>query len=178
MNIQYKVITVLLVLSAGLTAQDSREELDQRLSELAPFVGKTWKGVFSGSAAEQPVVDISRWERALNGKAIRILHSLNNGQYGGETIIMWDREKEQLVYFYFTTAGFYTEGTMQLEDSTFTSHEYVTGNKDGITEVKAVGEIKPDGSLYTRSSYLKEGNWTEGHEATYTEAPDAKVVFK
>jgi len=37
------------------------------------------------------VVDVARWERALNGKAVRILHHQSR-VYGGESIVMWDPE--------------------------------------------------------------------------------------
>ena len=79
--------------------------------------------------------------------------------YGGETIIMWDPQKKSMVFFYFTTAGFFTQGTMKFENGKFISHEYVTGNKQGITEVKAIGEKLPDGRMSSKSQYLKEGKW-------------------
>ena len=63
--------------------------------------------------------DVSRWERALNGRAVRILHADNDGVYGGESIIMWDKEKESLVFYSFTTAGFCTHGTMKYENGKF-----------------------------------------------------------
>ena len=69
---------------------------------------KTFKGEFSNSTPEKPIYDIIYYERVLNGNAIRAVHSVNNGEYGGESIVMWDAEKENLVSWYFTTAGFYT----------------------------------------------------------------------
>jgi hypothetical protein len=91
---------------------------------------------------------------------------------------MWDAEKESLVFFYFTTAGFYTEGTFTVESGQFTSHEFVTGNENGITEVKATGEVLPDGRLHSKAKYYKNGEWVDGHEFYYTEAPGEKVIFK
>jgi len=91
---------------------------------------------------------------------------------------MWDAEKESLVFFYFTTAGFYTQGTFSIEDGQFTSHEYVTGNESGITEVKATGKILPDGRLHSKAEYYKKGEWVDGHEFYYSEAPGEEVIFK
>ena len=163
--------------NAGSPTSDSKETtLNEHLKPLQPFVGKTWKG--KAPDAENPVYDVSRWERALNGQAIRILHSLNNGEYGGETIIYWDSEKESVIFYYFTTAGFYTHGTFEFEDDKFVSHEKVTGQASGISEVRATGELLPDGRLRTSSEYLKDGEWVEGHEFIYEEAPGAEVVFK
>ncbi len=156
----------------------AQETLINALEPFRPFLGKTFKGELSESTPEKPVIDISKWERALNGKAVRNLHSLNNGEYGGETIIYYDKDKKSLVYYYFTTAGFYTHGTMKFEGDTVISHEYVEGNDNDITEVKSVATIMKDGGLHNKSMYLKNGEWIEGHEATYDEAPDAKVIFK
>jgi len=38
------------------------------------------------------------------------------------------------------------------------SHEIVTGNENGITEVKSVGTILPVGKLHNKSQYLKNGD--------------------
>src|SRR6478672_8131434 len=86
--------------------------LDSHLEPLRPLLDKTWKGAFKNSKPENPTVDISRWERALNGSAVRILHSINDGVYGGESLIVWDAKQQQIAYYYFTTAGFMTTGTM------------------------------------------------------------------
>lgn len=159
-------------------SQDKQPSLSEHLKEFTPFLGKTWKGEFASSTPERPMHDVSRWERALNGQAVRILHSVNDGLYGGETLIVWDRKKESLVFVYFTTAGFYTQGTMKWQDGKMVSHETVTGNEQGITEVRATGEVLPDGRLHSKSEYFQSGKWVPGHEVFYKEDPDAKVVFK
>lgn len=53
--------------------------LDPHLAPLRPFLGKTWKGAFENSKPGKPTVGVQRWERALNGKAVRLLHSSNDG---------------------------------------------------------------------------------------------------
>ena len=161
-------------------AQDQEESLkiNEHLKPLLPFVNKTWKGEFANSTPEKPMFDIATWELILNGQAIRAIHSVNDGIYGGETIIMWDKEKEKLIFFYFTTAGFYTTGTFSIEGEKFVSHESVTGNQNGITEVRATGEMLPDGRMHSKSQYLQNGKWVDGHEIFYVEDPGAKVIFK
>lgn len=155
-----------------------QETLNENLKIFQPFLGKTWKGEFKNSTPDKPIIDVARWERALNGNAVRVLHSINNGEYGGESIIFWDKEKKSIVYYYFTTAGFFTNGTMTVENGKYLSHEYVKGNQGGITEVKGSGEITADGKMITTSQYLKDGKWVEGHAATYVEDATAQVVFK
>ncbi|MBL9139093.1 MAG: hypothetical protein JNK85_24710 [Verrucomicrobiales bacterium] len=171
------ILTVFLGSTANLKAAD-KEPLHEKLEPLRPFLGKTWRGEFKNSTPDKPQVDIARWERALNGQAIRILHSINNGVYGGESLVFWDASKKEVVYYYFTTAGFYTTGVMTVEGTKVTSREAVTGSADGVTEVKATTELKADGTMQTDSQYLKKGEWVPGHGALYREAPEAKVVFK
>lgn len=153
-------------------------QLIPELKFFEPFIGKTFRGEFANSTPEKPMFDVSHWERAMNGRAIRILHSVNDGEYGGETIVMWDSEKKQLRSWYFTTAGFHTEGSFAIEGNRLISTEKVTGNENGITEVRATSELKADGHLSVKSEYLAKGAWVPGHEITYQPAPDAKVVFK
>src|SRR4051812_37431787 len=88
----------------NLTALAASEQpsIDTHLEKLQPLLGKTWKGAFANSKPDKPTVDVMKWERILNGQAVRILHSINDGVYGGETIIRWDKEKQAVVYYYFT----------------------------------------------------------------------------
>ena len=180
----FSLITGILIgspaqgVSPDETKKADPEPLIEQLLPLKSFIGKTWRGEFKDSTPEKPMVDVSHWERALNGQAVRNLHSVNNGMYGGETIIMWDPQKKSMVFFYFTTAGFFTQGTMKFENGKIISHEYLTGNKQGITEVKASAEQLPDGRMHSKSQYLKEGKWLDGHEVIYEEDPNAKVIFK
>jgi hypothetical protein len=152
--------------------------LNEHLQPLAPFVSKTWRGEFSTSTPEKPMVDVTRMEPALNGNAVRILHSVNDGQYGGETLVVWDAEQARIVYFYVTTSGFYTRGTMTVGEGHYSAHEKVTGNSSGVTEVKSTTHLGPDGSMQVVSQYFKNGTWVEGHEISYHEDSDAKVVFR
>ena len=115
---------------------------------------------------------------ALNGNAIKITHSVNNGEYGGESMIMWDAKLGSLVFWYFTTAGFYTQTTVIIEDGKLVSHEKVTGNENGITEVKSIMQLLSNGQLHTKSEYLQNGKWVDGHEIYYKEAPGEQVIFK
>jgi hypothetical protein len=151
--------------------------LAPELAPLEPFVGKTYVGQFTDTASGQELTDVQSWEAILGGKAIRTVHSLNDGAYGGETIIWWDAKAGTLAYFYVTTAGFVTRGTMEASEGVFTAHEAVEGSADGITEVKSTSRVLADGSMLLASEYLKDGAWVPGHEISYTENSDAEVKF-
>lgn len=153
-------------------------EMNPKLVPLQPFVGKTWRGVFPNSTPEKPVVDVSRFEVTLNGQVVRNLHSINDGEYGGECLFFWDKERNSLAYHYFTTAGFYTTGTLSVEKGVLTSHEFVKGNAEGIAEVKGASRLLPDGRLHVKTRYLKNGTWVDGREVYYVEDKAAVVRFK
>ena len=177
-----KYIISIIFLNSFLFSQSDSQSAHKILSNnLKPFeayIGKTFKGEFANSTPEKPVYDISHWERALNGNAIRIMHSVNNGEFGGESIVMWDTQKETLVSWYFSTAGFYTNATVHFKDDKLISIEDVSGNENGITQVKAIIEFFPDGNMLNSSKYFMNGNWVDGHKIHYKEKPDAQVIFK
>lgn len=178
-HMQIRIIQLGLILCLiSTTIIAAQERVPEKFAALKPFLNKTWRGEFSNSTPEKPVIDVARWELALNGQAVRIVHSINDGEYGGESIIIWDKEKESLVYYYFTTGGFYTTGTIAFKNNQMISHEFVKGNQQGITEVKSITTMLPDGRMKGSSRYLKEGKWIKGHEAIYSEAPAAEVKFK
>ena len=169
-----------VLLALGLTAAAgplSAAEPNPRFEPLKPLL-KTWRGALPGAPGDKPKADVQRWELALNGQAVRVLHSINDGEYGGESLIVWDEEKKGLVFYYFTTAGFYTTGTVATEGGAFVTVETVKGSADGITEVKGVTRLLPDGRLQVKTQYLKNGVWTDGRDMHYVEAPGAEVRFK
>lgn len=171
-------LRLLACLLLFITHCRAQEKLDAHLEPLRPFLGKTWSGEFKESTPEKPRVDVARWERALNGKAVRVLHSINDGAYGGETIIRWDEDKNELVYHYFSTAGFMTTGTMTIAGGKITAVEKVSGG-GRHAEVRSVSELKADGTLATKAEYFdKDGKPVGGREVTYREAPQATVKFK
>jgi hypothetical protein len=172
-----KTTSVLLacaIAAAGATAA----EPDPKLAPLLPLVGKTWRGTLSPAGAAKPVVDVQRFDLVLGGRAVRSSHSINDGEYGGETLFTWDAEKRAIVYTYVTTGGFYTTGTLETETGGFKARETVHGTTGGVREVEATSRILPDGRLHVKSRYLKDGQWADGHEVHYSEDPKAVVRFK
>ena len=173
-----KKLLLIALLIMGCEKETPNMELSKHLKPLQQYIGKTFKGEFADSTPENPTYDVQHWERALNGNAIKITHSVNNGEYGGESMIMWDEKLKSLISWYFTTAGFYTQATLIIEDDKLISHEKVTGNKNGITDVKSTMQLLSNGHLHTKSEYLQNGEWVDGHDIYYKEAPDANAHFK
>jgi hypothetical protein len=180
----FQKITIIILAFAGFwnvglkASPDEKPSLNQHLEPFRPMLEKTFSGTFKDSKPDKPTVDVQHWERALNGKAVRLTHSINNGVYGGETLFVWDEKKQSVAYYYFTTADFMTTGTISFEGSKWIAHETVSGDPDGVTEVRSISELMPDGALHVKAEYFKKGEWAPGHEATYREDANAKVVFK
>ena len=78
----------------------------------------------------------------------------------------------------FTTAGFTTSGTMTFKDGKILTHEVITRNAGGVTEVRGTYEMRPDATFHVKTEHLKDGEWAAGREVTYREDPSASVVFK
>ncbi|MFO7610723.1 MAG: hypothetical protein R6X35_16305 [Candidatus Krumholzibacteriia bacterium] len=164
------------VLAAGQAAAEPAMAGDP-LEVFKPFCGKTWQGGFTGEDG-RTMTDVSRWELVLGGKAVRTVHSLNDGVYGGESLTYWDPARQTLAFVYVTTAGFRTEGTMAADAAGFTAHETVIGDPDGVTEVRSTWRLDTDGSFSLASEYRKGGQWVPGHSIRYVEAPEAEVRFR
>jgi hypothetical protein len=171
------ILIISLAITSSVPAAD-QPTLDPHLEFLQPWLDKTFKSESKEPNSGKQATDVVHWERALNGKAVRITHSLSDGAYGGEVIVRWDEEKQAVCYHYFTTDTFRTEGTMTFKDGKIASHELVKGKAENITEVRATMEMHPDGNYLQKSEYLKDGKWTPGREALYRPDPTARVVFR
>jgi len=182
------VIIALLLIGAALAQEPpappiplpaaAPDSLNAHLLPFKPWLNRTWKGTFVEVPGQPPATDVSRWERILNGQAIRMTHSLNQGAYGGETILFWDQGRKSLVYYYFTTAGFFTHGTMTMDGEKWVAHEFVENNANGITEVRSTSVFPPEGGMHTVSEFLQNGTWVHGHTIDYVESPDSRIIFR
>ena len=153
-------------------------QLEPHLEPLRPWLEKTWKGQQKNSKSGKVATDVVHWERALNGNAVRIVHSIDDGAYGGEAIVMWDQKAQSIVYHYFTTDTFNTAGTMMFKDGKILTHDVVEGDAGGITETRATIEMDGDGTYHQRTEFLKNGAWELATKTNYRQEPSAVVVFK
>lgn len=138
--------------------------------------GKTWRAEGRNEQGET-TVDVSRWEYILGGKALQITHSVNDGAYGGRTILFFDEGAKEYVFHYFTTAGFHTRGTATFEGNVMTSVEKVSGH-DEIIEVRAVSTLAPDKLIVSSEYVKKDGSTSPGHHFTYMPTEDGEVIFR
>ena len=169
----YILLPILLV--SGQTK--SKTFLSDHLTGLKPFIGNTYKGNFINSTIENPMIDVLSFERALNGNAVKVIHSVNNGEFGGETMVMWNPEEGGLQSWYFTSAGSLTIQNVQIKKDTFISIENVERNKNGITKVKTIIEVLHRNQIKKRTKYLMNNLWKDGSETIYNKVNDHKPAF-
>lgn len=143
----------------------------------APFermIGRSWRGTGTAGAG---VEDIQRWDWAIGGHAVRVVHSVDDGAYAGETLIFRDRDSGDYIFHYFTTGGFHTAGTMTpVGPGTFEIEETVHG-ANGIEKLRSTGVLGPDGIYRVRSSTERDGRWVEVGGFDYREDPSATPVM-
>ena len=166
-----------ILLPILLVSGQKKPFLSEHLIEMKPFIGNTYKGNFINSTKENPMTDIISFERALNGNAVKVIHSVNKGEFGGETIVMWNPEKGGLQSWYFTSAGSLTIQNVQIKKDTFISIENVERNQNGITKVKTIIEVLNGTQITKRTKYLINNLWKDGSETTYNKVHDHKPVF-
>lgn len=181
MKVISSLILIFIFLLSPLAAAKNSEEkaLAKELAMFQPYLG-TWYSVFKEENGKPVVSDVSKWQRVLNGKALKTIHSVNNGAYGGESIIFWDKKKNKLVFYYFTTADFMTQGEIEiLSPNSFVAYEDVDGNSEmskGISKVRSTSTLSKD-KLVVSTSYLKNGEWTKPEQREYRRSTK-KVIFQ
>jgi hypothetical protein len=171
---------VMLMVSSIVGAEAETRSLHAELEPFRPLLGKTWSGAFPERPDGTSMVDVVRYERVLNGMAVRAVHSINDGVYGGETLFRWDAIGEQLVFHYFTTQGFVTKGVIRRnDDGSFTSIEDVENpaQADGVTRVEAEFRIEAE-RLVVASTYFRGDTSEPGHAAVYRPTSERDVVFQ
>ena len=143
----------------------------------APFehlVGKSWRGVGTGPEA---VEDVQRWDWAVGGHAVRVVHSVGGGAYAGETLIFRDKASEGYIFHYFTSGGFHTTGVMRpTGPGAFEAEETVHG-LDGFTPIRSTLVMGADGVHRARSFQQENGIWVEKGGFDYREDPTAVPVM-
>ena len=173
----YKIVLIIPVVIFSNNILE-KNKLSKHLKGLEPFIGKTFKGKFINSTPDIPNFDTNHWERVLNGNAVRITHSVNDGEFGGERIIIWDPDQESLVSWYFTTAGIITNSIIRIEKNRLVSIEDVSKNDNGIKKIKTIYTLTNDGHLSNKIKYFMNNIWVDAHELVYYKDINAKVIFK
>ncbi len=143
----------------------------------APFehlVGRAWRGAGTGPEA---VEDIQRWEWAVGGHAVRVVHSVGGGAYAGETLIFRDKASEGYIFHYFTSGGFHTTGVMRpTGPGAFEAEETVHG-LEGFPPIRSTLVMGADGVHRARSFQRENGVWVEKGGFDYREDASAVPVM-
>lgn len=141
---------------------------------IRPLIGQTWRGTGAGP---NRATDIMRWDWVVGGHAVQVIHAVNGGVYGGQTLIFPDKDTGRLIFHYFTTGGFHTTGFIEPgPDGSIDIDETVHG-LDGIEQQRSRGRFGPDGSYHTRGLRQQGDQWVEFGGFDYVPDPSAQVVL-
>ncbi|MDO1558087.1 hypothetical protein Q0812_01420 [Brevundimonas sp. 2R-24] len=153
-------VAALALLGSGIgvaaAAQDlpiAAESRSAAFDPLLPLIGKTWRGRGIGA---QGVEDVVRWEWAVGGRAVRTVHAVAGGVYGGETLIFPDRDTGQLIFHYFTSGGFHTTGVIRETAPGVLEISETVHGLDAVEQLRSTLEI--EGDVYrTRTQVERDG---------------------
>lgn len=146
----------------------------EAFAPILAMVGRTWRGT---STAQPGVEDVMRWDWAIGGHAVRIVHSVNGGVYGGETLIFPDRASGDLIYHYFTTGGFHTTGVIRAGAEGGVEIEETVHGVPGLGRLRSHGRLDADGVYRTRTEAERDGAWVAFGGFDYREDAAAEVVL-
>ena len=142
------------------------------------FIDKKFKGEFYNSTKEKPLIDVIYFERILNGEAIRISHSVNRGEYGGQYIITWNSDRGKIESYYFITGGEIRVSSVDITNNEISIKEDFSKNKNGIQKVKKIFRLDAEGSLENNIKYMINNMWIKSHEMIYSRNDSAKIIFR
>lgn len=159
-------------LNTNAVASDS---IYEPMKIFTPIAGKSWRGEGTGPDGK-PIVDVSKFEFILDGRALQSTHRLEGGDYGGRTIFFYDEAAKKYIYHYFTTAGFHTIGEITPTDEGFDAVESVEGHPT-VTEVKSSMIIEGDVMRVETSHIDKDGAASKGDGFIYQRIDDPGALF-
>lgn len=158
------------VMAQEAVAYDARAAF----APFTPLIGKTWRGQGVGPDGAR-VEDVARWEWAVGGHAVRVVHAVNGGVYGGETLIA--KEGDGYVFHYFTTGGFHTTGTMTVSAPGVLTIDETVHGASTIQRLRSRAEMGADGTYRVRSLTERDGAWVEAGGFDYRQDATARVVL-
>ena len=172
------IINILTIFFLIIFQDIHGKDLSKHLLGFEIFLGKKFQGEFYNSTKENPLMDIIYFERILNGEAIRITHSVNHGEYGGEYIIAWNSDKGKIESYYFSTGGEIRVSSIDITNNEISIKEDFSKNKNGIQKVKKIFRLDAEGSLENNVNYMINNMWVKSHEMIYSRNDSAKIIFR
>ncbi|GHF18990.1 hypothetical protein GCM10017044_11930 [Kordiimonas sediminis] len=172
------VTLILLSINSMVSAapQTNAPALIDPLALLEPYTNRTWQHTVGTKGEPGYFNDISHWQTVMGGHAVLTRHSVNEGVYGGYTLIFYDAEASILRCTYVTNGGFYTECTIRQADDQIIVEETVKGTRRGPESVRSQIAIE-DGQMIVTSQYKTEKDWSDPEVRRYHENPTALVIF-
>jgi len=157
-------------------ADEARDDVYAPMAVFDDLAGRAFRGKGTGPNG-QPIVDVSRFEFIMGGRALQSTHKLEDSDYGGRTIFFFDEGAKEYVFHYFTTVGFHTTGVVTPTENGFTAVETVRGLPE-IAEVRSTWVIDGAGVTVTTSHINHDGEESPGDTIVYVEIDDPGALYE
>lgn len=145
------------------------------LGVFAPFLGNAYRGV-SISPEFEATDDLIYWRAALGGQAVRAVHALADGSYGGESLYYAD-QSGGIRWIYVSNSGFHTTGRVAPQgDGGWTSTGAFSSNM-ALAQVVQVATPTPDGFVVSSTLVGRNGDRQAGPSFSFTKDNTLSVVF-
>ena len=159
-----------------LANSSEKNDLSYRLRGFEPFIGKYFKGSINNVSKLKSSSEVIYFQRILNGQAIRISHSINHGEFGGETIIAWNDSNNLLESIYFSTGGTIKKSIVEIKDHKVILLEDLI-NDNSIKKVKTTYKLLLNGNLEKEIKYYIDKTWRKSHVLIYKNDKNSKLIF-
>jgi hypothetical protein len=142
----FLILAAASVLSqSGVAPEKLAPRLDERLSILKPFIGKTWGGSIPNDSRMGEIT--LKWDVLLNGYAVRLKRNILNSDHWLKTTYYWDESSGKIAYLALSNNGFVIKGYIAGQEAGFISEGDQRG-PDVNRKVRRIYRLDKDGKLY------------------------------
>ena len=82
------ILRILFIIFTFGSFLHSEKPISEHLRPFKALLGNRYQGKYSNPQDGRLMDEVQHWERTLNGNAIKMTHTINNGEYGGITILI------------------------------------------------------------------------------------------
>ncbi len=128
----------------------------ERFAPVGELAGRCWVGRLGEGKGR----DVQCFDWAIDGRFLRNRHRLTGpgGVYQGETLYGWDPGQGVLRYWYFTSLGGVSEGTVERQGEGWVFRERYRGS-EGEMELRTAFSRDGDDAFSVDTRVLREGRW-------------------
>lgn len=169
---KYSIVSAILLLLLNLSMYS--QGIDEKLSILDPFLGKTWKGDFKLPDGTIESVVVRNFEAMPGGKVIKIIKKNEGKGNVEEGYFYWDDIAKKIAYFNIGNNGVFNTGFVNVQGNTITIEGKMTWPNQQNPKVKQSYDFKNTFEFSSEKAMTDKwfqnafGAWMPGHVIEFT----------